>query len=48
MHQQHEERQAAIHDKLHEIHERIATRAGDDENGVNGEAGEHPVTNAGQ
>ena len=48
MHQEHEQRQAAIHDKLHEIHEHMGTRATDNESGVNAVTGEHPVNNAGQ
>jgi hypothetical protein len=37
MHRQHAERQAAIHDKLDEVHQRIAAPATDKENGVTSE-----------
>jgi hypothetical protein len=36
MHRQHAERQAALHDKLHEVHQQIATPATDKANGGNG------------
>ena len=38
MHRQHEEQQAAIHDKLHEIHERIVPDVAEKENVVTGDA----------
>jgi hypothetical protein len=38
MHRQHEEQQAAIHDKLHEIHERIVPAVTEKENVVTGDA----------
>jgi hypothetical protein len=48
MHRQHAERQAAIHDKLHEVHQRIAAPATDKENAVNGVTSEHLVSKVGQ
>jgi hypothetical protein len=34
LHQQHIEQQAAIHDRLHEIHQRVVAAVADQDNGV--------------
>jgi hypothetical protein len=47
MHREHLARQAAIHDKLHEVHQRIASPATDTENAVNGVTRTHPPNTAG-
>jgi hypothetical protein len=48
MHREHAERQAAMHNKLHEVHQRIAAPATDKENVVNGVTSEHLVNSVGQ
>ena len=48
MHHEHEERQAAIHDKLHEIQQRIVPPVPDKENVMSGTTREHPASNDAQ
>jgi hypothetical protein len=45
MHRENAERQAAIHERLNEIHRHIVARGPDKENGVNGAPSEHRVNN---
>jgi hypothetical protein len=47
MHREHAERQAAIHEKLNEIHQRVAAPAAGKEAPVDGVPDEHPVNRAG-
>jgi hypothetical protein len=48
MHREHAEGQAAIHDRLHEIHTRISAPETAKESVVSGVTGEHPVTSSGK
>jgi hypothetical protein len=48
MHRQHQEQQAAIHDKLHEIHQRIVPSVSEKESVMTGTTREHSATNEAQ